>query len=330
MTNNFVTELQRQLALPVIAAPMFIVSNPALVLAQCAAGIVGSMPALNARPQSRLREWLQIIHDGLQDLRSRDPQAPVAPYAINHIIHPSNTRLQADLEDCADFRTPLIITSLSAPGRIVQAVHQWGGKVFHDVTTLRHARKALDAGVDGLILVCAGAGGHAGTLSPFALLGEVRRLYDGPVILSGAITRGDDILAAQAMGADFAYMGTRFIASDEANATQAYKDMLVDSNAADIIYTPYFTGIPGNYLEASIRAAGLEPDALPSTPLRAGPDLATADAKAWRDIWGAGQGTGNIAGVLPVSDIVEQLTHEYQQALQRMSQQQIISSALQD
>lgn len=320
MTDTFAATLQRQLAIPVIAAPMFIVSNPALVIAQCAAGIVGSMPALNARPQPLLRDWLKTIHDGLDALRVRNPGAPIPPYAINHIIHASNPRLQADLEVCAEFRTPLIITSLSAPGPIIEAVHRWGGKVFHDVTTLRHARKALDAGVDGLILVCAGAGGHAGTLSPFALLGEVRRIFDGPVVLSGAISRGDDILAARAMGADFAYMGTRFIASQEANASQAYKDMLVESSASDIVYTPYFTGIPGNYLRASIRAAGLDPDALPSTPRQANLGLlADTDAKAWRDIWGAGQGVGNIRGIQPTADIVAQLTKEYRQAQHRLT-----------
>ncbi|WP_066454851.1 NAD(P)H-dependent flavin oxidoreductase [Castellaniella caeni] len=312
MPHPLVTELHQSMSLPVMAAPMFIVSNPELVVAQCASGIIGSMPALNARPQEKLDAWLSQIEDGLAALRAAEPDRPVPPYAINHIIHQSNDRLQHDLEVCARHRVPLIITSLRAPNQVVDAVHGWGGKVFHDVTTLRHAQKAIEAGVDGLILVCAGAGGHAGTLSPFALLGEVRRIFDGPICLSGAISRGQDVLAARAMGADFAYVGTRFIASTEANAQPEYKQMIVDTAAADIVYTPYFTGIPGNYLKPCVRNIGLDPDNLPSAH---GTNFGSDSKKAWRDIWGAGQGVGNIDGVLPTAAIVARLRDEYQQAL---------------
>lgn len=313
MPRSIVTQLYQQLSLPVISAPMFIVSGPELVIAQCASGIIGSMPALNARPQSRLAQWLTQIDTALADLRRREPGRIVAPYAINHIIHKSNDRVQEDLAVCAEHKVPLIITSLRAPNEVVDAVHGWGGKVFHDVTTLRHARKALDAGVDGLILVCSGAGGHAGTLSPFALLAEVRRIFDGPIALSGAITRGQDVLAARAMGADFAYIGTRFIASREAQAQEAYKQMLVQAQASDILYTPFFTGIPGNYLKPSIEAAGLDPDNLSAanTDLI---DFSSSRTKAWRDIWGAGQGVGSIDSILPVEHIVDKLKQEYVQA----------------
>src|SRR5690606_11286328 len=263
MPRTTVTQLYQTLSLPVISAPMFIVSGPELVIAQCASGIIGSMPALNARPQSKLAEWLTQIETALAELKRQEPNRVIAPYAINHIIHKSNDRLAEDLAVCAEHKVPLIITSLRAPNDVVDAVHGWGGKVFHDVTILRHARKALDAGVDGLILVCAGAGGHAGTLSPFALLAEVRKIFDGPIALSGAISRGQDVLAARAMGADFAYIGTRFIASAEANAPEAYKQMLVNGQASDILYTPYFSGIPGNYLKPSIAASGLDPEQLP-------------------------------------------------------------------
>lgn len=313
MPRTLVNALYQQLSLPVISAPMFIVSCPELVIAQCASGIVGSMPALNARPQSLLTEWLTQIDQALAELKQREPDRVIAPYAINHIIHQSNDRLQEDLAVCADHKVPLIITSLRAPNHVVDTVHGWGGKVFHDVTTLRHAQKALEAGVDGLILVCSGAGGHAGTLSPFALLAEVRKIFDGPIALSGAISRGHDVLAARAMGADFAYIGTRFIASDEAHAQDAYKQMLVDAQANDVLYTPFFTGIPGNYLKPSITAAGLDPDNLP----KADPDAAnfgTTRSKPWRDIWGAGQGVGSIDSVLPVAQIVDRLKQEYQRA----------------
>jgi nitronate monooxygenase len=313
MPRTLVNELYEQLALPIVSAPMFIVSGPELVIAQCASGIVGSMPALNARPQSMLAEWLTQIETALAELKRKEPQRRIAPYAINHIIHKSNDRLAQDLDVCAQHKVPLIITSLSAPNDVVDTVHGWGGKVLHDVTTLRHARKALDAGVDGLILVCTGAGGHAGTLSPFALLAEVRKIFDGPIILSGAISRGADVLAARAMGADFAYIGTRFIASHEARAQEAYKEMLVQSQAHDIIYTPFFTGIPGNYLKPSISAAGLDPENLPLAKEEAS-NFGTTRNKPWRDIWGAGQGVGSIESILHVEEIVAKLKGEYQQA----------------
>lgn len=313
-----VSELYGQLRLPVICSPMFIVSGPELVIAQCANGVVGSMPSLNARPQELLSPWLSQIETALAELRAREPERIIAPHAVNLIIHHSNDRLEGDLEICARHRVPIIITSLSAPHRVVDAVHGWGGKVFHDITTVRHAEKALEGGVDGLILVTAGAGGHAGTTNPLALVGEIRRFYDGPVVLSGAISRGDDIAAARAMGADFAYIGTRFIASAEANAAEAYKQSIVDSSSKDILYTPFFTGIPGNYLKPSIAAAGLDPDNLPLSETQAA-RFGTSRHRAWKDIWGAGQGVGNIAEVLPVADIVARLENEYHTSLQRLN-----------
>ena len=300
--------LNRNLALPVICAPMFIVSNPDLVIAQCKGGLIGSFPALNARPKELLDEWLTRIKAEL----ATDPQA--APFAVNQIIHPSNERLEHDMALCVKHEVPLIITSLSAPTAIVPHVHAYGGKVFHDVISVRHAEKALEAGVDGLILVCAGAGGHAGTLSPFALVGEIRKFYDGPIALSGSITNGSAILAAQAMGADVAYMGTRFIATHEANAVDAYKQAIVDSAAADVVYTPYFTGVHGNYLKKSILAAGLDPANLPEKDKSAMSFGGARDAKAWKDIWGAGQGVGNIADVLPTADLIDRLKQEYRAA----------------
>ena len=249
--------LNRNLALPVICAPMFIVSNPDLVIAQCKAGLIGSFPALNARPMEVLDDWLTRIKAELAD----DPNA--APFAVNQIIHPSNERLEHDMALCVKHEVPFIITSLPAPTQIVPPVHAYGGKVFHDVISVRHAEKGQEAGVDGLILVCAGAGGHAGMLSPFELVGEIRKFYDGPIALSGAITNGSAILAAQAMGADFAYIGTRFIATAEAHALDAYKQAIVDSAAVDVVYTPYFTGVHGNYLKKCIVAAGLDPANLP-------------------------------------------------------------------
>lgn len=312
-----VAELYKQLTLPVISSPMFIVSGPELVIAQCASGIVGSMPALNARPQEQLSPWLTQIETGLAGLRQREPGRIIAPYAINLIIHRSNERVEADLAVCAEHKVPIIITSLSAPHRVVDTVHGWGGKVFHDITTIRHAEKALEAGVDGLILVCTGAGGHAGTLSPFALVGEVRKMFDGPIILSGAISRGQDIAAARAMGADFAYLGTRFIASKEANAKEGYKQAVIDANAKDILYTPYFTGIPGNYLKSSIIDAGLDPDNLPIVD-KSSANFGSTRSKPWKDIWSAGQGVGNIAGVQPVAEIVDQLKREYVAAVQSL------------
>ncbi len=310
--------LSENLALPVIASPMFIVSGPDLVIAQCRAGIVGSFPALNARPAAMLDTWLTRITEELDAARAADPAAKIAPFAVNQIVHGSNDRLAQDIETCVNHRVPIVITSLRAPDAVVRPVHGYGGLVFHDVTTVRHAEKALEAGVDGLILVCAGAGGHAGTLSPFALVGEVRRFYDGPLILSGAITTGAAILAAQAMGADLAYMGTRFIASAEANAAPAYKDMIAGASAADIVYTPFFTGVPGNYLMPSIRAAGLDPDALPAADKTA-MSFASDRAKPWRDVWGAGQGVGTIPDVRPVAEIVADLSRDYAAARARLA-----------
>lgn len=300
--------LNQNLALPVICAPMFIISNPDLVIAQCKGGVIGSFPALNARPKELLDEWLTRIKAEL----AADPSA--APFAVNQIIHPSNERLEHDMALCVKHEVPLIITSLSAPTQIVPHVHAYGGKVFHDVISVRHAEKALEAGVDGLILVCAGAGGHAGTLSPFALVGEIRKFYDGPIALSGSITNGQSILAAQAMGADFAYIGTRFIATQEANAVEAYKQAIVDSAAKDVVYTPYFTGVHGNYLTRSIVAAGLDPANLPVKDKTAMSFGGARDAKAWKDIWGAGQGVGTIDDVLPAGELIARLQQEYRSA----------------
>lgn len=321
MSDPTVATLYQDLTLPVIGAPMFVVSGPELVIAQCASGIIGAMPALNARPQHQLSPWLTQIKTALAGLREREPDRVIAPYAINLIIHNSNERVQDDLDVCAEHQVPLIITSLRAPNQVVDAVHRWGGKVFHDVTTLRHAEKALEAGVDGLILVCAGAGGHAGTLSPFALLGEVRKIFDGPVALSGAISRGQDIAAARVMGADFAYIGTRFIASHEAGAQAAYKQMILDSAAKDVLYTPYFSGVHGNYLRPSIAAAGLDPDALPSDTDFTKIDFGSNRSKTrtWVDIWSAGQGVGNIDDIYCVADIVDKLSKEYQSACQTLN-----------
>jgi len=300
--------LQKGLALPVICAPMFIVSNPDLVIAQCKGGLIGSFPALNARPKEALDEWLGRIKAALAD----DPNA--APFAVNQIIHQSNERLEHDMALCVQHEVPLIITSLRAPNEIVPHVHAYGGQVFHDVISVRHAEKALEAGVDGLILVCAGAGGHAGMLSPFALVGEIRKFYDGPLALSGAITNGSAVLAAQAMGADFAYVGTRFIATREGNAVEGYKQAIVDSAAVDVVYTPFFTGVHGNYLKKSIVASGLDPENLPDkdkTSMNFGSAVA---AKAWKDIWGAGQGVGTIDDVPSTAELIGRMKEEYRTA----------------
>ena len=300
--------LQKGLALPVICAPMFIVSNPDLVIAQCKGGLIGSFPALNARPKEALDEWLTRIKDALAD----DPNA--APFAVNQIIHQSNERLEHDMALCVKHQVPLIITSLRAPDAIVPHVHAYGGQVFHDVISVRHAEKALEAGVDGLILVCTGAGGHAGMLSPFALVGEIRKFYDGPIALSGAITNGSAVLAAQAMGADFAYVGTRFIATKEANAVEGYKQAIVDSAAVDVVYTPYFTGVHGNYLKKSIVASGLDPDNLPDKDKTSMDFGSAVAAKAWKDIWGAGQGVGTIDDVPSTAELIARMKAEYRAA----------------
>ena len=308
--------LKNQLRLPLIGAPMFIVSRPALVVAQCTSGIIGSFPALNARPQALLEDWILQIKDALAQHREQHPGDPVAPFAVNQIVHASNSRLAADMDTCVRHEVPIIITSLRPPDEVVQAVHGYGGLVFHDVISLRHAQKAMQQGVDGIIAVCAGAGGHAGLLSPFALLKEIRREFDGVLILSGCMSTGADILAAQAMGADLAYMGTRFIATDEAHAVDDYKRMIVDSNAADIVYSSYFSGVAGNYLKASVEKAGFDPDKLPHGDL-SNMDFGKRDAnevKAWRDIWSAGQGTGAVDAVLPAAKLIRRMQQEYQQA----------------
>lgn len=305
--------LANRLALPVIGSPMFIVSGPELVIGQCLNGIVGSFPALNARPAEQLDLWLTRIRSELAAASAAEPGRTIAPFAVNQIVHASNDRLMQDMECCVRHQVPIIITSLRAPDAVVSAAHSYGGLVFHDVTTLRHAEKALEAGVDGLILVCAGAGGHAGTLSPFALVGEVRRFYDGPIILSGAIATGRAILAAQAMGADLAYIGTRFIATQEANAADAYKRMILGAAASDIVYTPFFTGVPGNYLKPSIAAQGLDPDALPEAD-KSRMNFGSGSVKAWRDIWGSGQGVGLIDDAPAVATVINRLKREYAEA----------------
>lgn len=312
--------LDGKLRLPLIGAPMFIVSGPELVIAQCKAGIVGSFPALNARPESMLPEWLERISSELREYAAANPEALVAPYAVNQIVHQSNDRLRHDVEMCVKFKVPIVITSLRPPAEVVEAVHSYGGVVFHDVINLRHAQKAISQGVDGIIAVCAGAGGHAGTTSPFALVKEIRSVFDGTLILSGAMSRGRDILAARAMGADLAYFGTRFIATREANAPDSYKRMIVDSKSADIIYTPLFTGVHGSYLRGSIEKAGLDPDNLQeidAKQMNFGSG-GNARAKAWRDIWGAGQGVGSIDEIAAVRDVVDNIERDYQETRQRL------------
>ena len=303
----------KNMSLPVIGSPLFIISNPDLVIAQCKAGVIGSFPALNARPAELLDQWLERITRELAEYKAANPNVEVAPYAVNQIIHPSNDRLAHDMDVCAKYKVPMIITSLSAPTEIVPRVHDWGGVVFHDVINVRHAKKAIEAGVDGLILVCAGAGGHAGTQSPFALVQEVRKFWDGPIALSGAIATGKAVLAARALGADFAYVGTRFIATKEANADQRYKDMIVGSGAEDIFYTPYFTGVHGNYLTKSITGSGLDPNNLPARD-KSSMSFGSTTVKAWRDVWGAGQGVGTIDDILPAGEIVERMRREYREA----------------
>lgn len=306
--------LENKLSLPVIAAPLFIISHPPLTLAQCLAGVIGAFPALNARPKEQLDDWLAELTEKLAAAQAAEPKRRIAPYAVNQIVHSSNDRLDHDMQLCEKYKSPMLITSLRAPGDVVKQAHAWGGVVFHDVISIRHAEKALEAGVDGLILVCAGAGGHAGMLSPFALVREVRRFYDGPIALSGAIAHGASILAAQALGADFAYMGTRFIATEEARAVEGYKQMIVESTAQDIIYSSLFTGIHGNYLKESVRKAGLDPDNLPSADKTA-MNFGQGAVKAWKDIWGSGQGVGQMDDVPPTAVLVERLQAEYRDAV---------------
>jgi len=310
--------LQGQLSIPVICAPLFIISNPELVIAQCKAGLLGSFPALNARPAEELEVWLTRIETELAAARAADPAARIAPYAVNQIVHDSNSRLRHDIDACVRHRTPVMITSLKAPHEVVEAAHEYGGLVFHDVVNARHARKAIEAGVDRLILVASGAGGHAGALNPFALVAEVREFYDGPIALSGSITQGAQVLSAQAMGADFAYIGTRFIATTEARAEAEYKQMLIDSRADDIVYSNLFTGVSGNYLRGSIERAGLDPNKLAQgdkTSMNLDGLAGAGTAKAWRDIWGAGQGVGSIKDVVPAQVAGQRLVAEYREAL---------------
>jgi len=312
--------LRDRIRLPVVGAPLFIVSNPDLVIAQCKAGIVGAFPALNARPQSLLDEWLHRIHEELAAWDKGHPEAPSAPFAVNQIVHRTNDRLVADLEACVRWKVPIVITSLGAREEVNQAVHSYGGITLHDVINDRFAHKAIEKGADGLVPVAAGAGGHAGATSPFALMQEIRAWFDGPVALSGSIATGASILAAQAMGADLAYIGSAFIATAEANADAAYKQMIVESSASDIVYTSFFTGVHGNYLKPSIARAGLDPDNLPpmdpskmnfaSNRSGDGGD----GAKAWRDIWGCGQGIGAVKDVRPAADVIARLTGEYEAA----------------
>jgi nitronate monooxygenase len=300
----------------VIGAPMFIVSTPRLVIAQCLAGVVGGFPALNARSTGQLEDWLSEIAGTLEAERARRPGAKIAPYAVNQIVHATNNRLERDVEVCVKHRVPVTITSLRPPAEIVAAMRPHGGVVFHDVINVRHARKAVEQGVHGIIAVCAGAGGHAGALSPFALVKEIREIFDGTIILSGAVSTGGDVLAAQSMGADLAYVGTRFIASAEANAPDEYKQMIVESNAEDIVYTSLFSGVKGNYLRGSVARTGLDPDNLPEadkSKMNFGSSGST-DLKAWRDIWSAGHGVAGVRDVLPVADLVDRMEREYRDA----------------
>jgi nitronate monooxygenase len=309
------------LRLPVIASPLFIISNPDLVLAQCTAGVVGSFPALNARPAAMLDTWLARITEELAAYDRAHPDAPAAPFAVNQIVHKSNDRLEHDVELCVKYRVPIVITSLGARPDLNDAIHSYGGIVLHDIISIKHAHKAIEKGADGLIAVAAGAGGHAGGLSPFALLQEIRAWFDGPLALSGSIATGSAILAAQAAGADLAYIGSAFIATREANATEAYKEAVVAGTAEDIQYTNYFTGVLGNYLKPSIRNAGLDPDALPQAdPSKMNFGSGTdgfGEKKAWKDIWGCGQGIGAVEQVLGAGELVDRLVAEYEAAVAR-------------
>jgi len=306
------------LPLPIIGAPLFIISNPKLVIELCKAGVVGSMPSLNARPAEQLDEWLAEITETLAAYNKANPDHPAAPFAINQIVHKSNDRLEHDMQMCAKYKVPIIITSLGARTDVNDAVHAWGGVVLHDIINNAFAKKAIEKGADGLIAVAAGAGGHAGVKSPFALIQEIRQWFDGPVALSGAIASGGAVLAAQAMGADFGYIGSAFIATEEARAVEGYKQAIVEGNSDDIVYSNLFTGVHGNYLKPSIRAAGLDPDNLPESDpskMNFGGDA----RKAWKDIWGCGQGIGAIDKVLPAAELVARLKREYLQARSRLA-----------
>ena len=313
--------LQKRLRLPVVGSPLFIISNPDLVIAQCKAGIVGSFPALNARPEPVLEEWLERITSELAEYDAAHPDAPSAPFAVNQIVHGSNARLKHDMDMCVKYEVPIVITSLGAKEWVNEMVHSYGGIVLHDIINNRFAKKAIEKGADGLIAVAAGAGGHAGTTSPMALIQEIREWFDGPLLLSGAIATGDAVLASQAMGADLAYIGSAFIATEEADAEQAYKQAIVDYGADDIVYSSLFTGVSGNYLKPSIEAAGLDPDNLPeSDPSKM--DFGSGgntDAKAWKNIWGCGQGIGAVKQLGTTAEYVAKLTTEYQQAKDRIN-----------
>lgn len=311
-------QLKEQLRIPVIGSPMFIVSTPKLVIEQCKAGIVGSMPALNARPSSQLDEWLAEITETLDAYNKQNPERPAAPFAINQIVHRSNERLEEDMALCQKYKVPIIITSLGAREDIYEAAHEYGGIVFHDVINNFFAKKAIEKGADGLIAVAAGAGGHAGVKSPFALVQEIREWFEGPLALAGSIATGGSVLAAEAMGADFAYIGSPFIATEEANAVKDYKETIVESNSDDIVYSNYFTGVHGNYLAPSIRAAGMDPENLPEsdpTKMNFGGDSAH---KAWKDIWGAGQGIGAVKEVQKASEYIDSLVAQYKKARTRL------------
>ena len=313
--------LQR-LKFPVIASPLFIISNPKLVIAQCTSGVVGSMPALNARPAAQLDEWLAEITEALAAWDKANPDNPAAPFAINQIVHKSNDRLEHDMQLCAKYKVPIIITSLGAREDVNQAVHSWGGVVMHDVINNVFAHKAIEKGADGLIPVAAGAGGHASVKSPFAMVQEIREWFDGPVALSGAIATGGAVLAAQAMGADFAYIGSAFIATEEARAVDGYKQMIVESNSDDIVYSNFYTGVHGNYLKGSIVNAGMDPDNLPESDpskMNFGSGDGSNSAKAWRDIWGCGQGIGHVREVVPAAELIARLKREYAEARARLA-----------
>jgi nitronate monooxygenase len=308
----------KNLPLPVIGSPLFIISNPKLVIEQCKAGVVGSMPALNARPAELLDEWLAEITETLAAYNRANPDQPAAPFAINQIVHKSNERLEHDMQVCAKYKVPIIITSLGAREDVNAAVHAWGGIVLHDIINNKFARKAIEKGADGLIAVAAGAGGHAGVKSPFALIQEIREWFDGPVALSGAIASGDAVLAAQAMGADLGYIGSAFIATEEARASDEYKQMIVASNSDDIVYSNLFTGVHGNYLRGSIVAAGMDPDNLPESDPSA-MNFGGSAAKAWKEIWGSGQGIGAVREVVPTAQLVARLKREYSAARARLA-----------
>jgi len=314
-------EILKKTRIPVVGAPLFIVSGPELVIAQCKAGIIGSFPALNARPAEMLEKWIVQIKLELEQYQRDNPEAIVAPYAVNQICHPSNDRLQHDMEICVKHEVPIIITSLQANQQVYDAAHSYGGIILHDVTNIRHTKKALSMGADGIIAVCNGAGGHAGTLSPFALIPEIREFFDGPILASGSISTGGSVAGAIGIGADMAYIGTRFIATEEANATPDYKQEIVDSTGGDIVYSSLFTGVHGNYLRGSIEKAGMDPDNLPGadkTSMNFGSGGNT-DKKAWKDIWGAGQGVGQVKSSPPVAQVVNQMEQEFRDAIKRLS-----------